>query len=311
MTTENRLITPPPDSYFLAIRDEYLAIAGSGCGAALLDYIERMTLWKQAAGHTDAEWVYAPTRDLPAKLRHLWGESTIKRELRTLLAKGLLSTRPRSSASAAAAYRFEPAAVQAAVNAWAARDKNTPWDENNPPVRQKHPTGEVKITHGRDENNPPVRQKHPTGEMNLTHPWDESDQRNPLDSYKESLLESESLGSSSSSLLDAARGREGQGDDEDDTQSPDHPIGDFSQPQKTVYAEYADNIEPLTPLLRDHLLDAVREYGEEAVRTAIRAAVTHNVRRWAYVAKVLQNERGASVDASKWTAGEYGRFVNT
>lgn len=307
MTDDKRLIDVPEGTHFMAIRDEYVGITGSGCAAALLDYFEQMTLWRTAQGYADAGWVYASTRELPAKLRHLWGESTVKRELRVLVAKNLIAMRRQGNASAPAEYYFMCEVVQAAVNDWSQRD------ESDAPVRQKQRTGEVNITHGRDEINAPEGQKQRTGGMDLTHGRDESDAPDPLDSSKDSLLESIGLEPSSSSSV-VAPALEMQSDDDDDTQSPDHPIEDFSQPPKTVYQLYAEEIGDLTPMLRDRLVDAVGDYGEAAVRAAIRAATTHNARHWAYIDRCLKNGTGgkrAAADADKWTSGEYGAFVQT
>jgi DnaD/phage-associated family protein len=99
-------------------------------------------------------------------------------------------------------------------------------------------------------------------------------------------------------------------DDDDDLQ-PIHPTEAKSSEGQNIFALYAENIGALTPLLRDHLTDALGEFGEEAVRAAIRAAVEYNARHWAYVKACLDGLKGKKVteQVNRYTSGEFADWV--
>lgn len=312
--TDQRLIDVPDGVGFLAIRDEYLAITGDACAAALLDFFERFSAWKRAQGREDWEWVYGSQDDLVQRLRGIWSKGRIKQALAALRAMGWLEARQHkpNSFEKQLEYRFIAGAVQAAITDWSAqtyREVATDLSSGS-----QKPIDEPVQTYregGSDHSNGTEQPIDGSAQAARTVQGDLS---NALESInKESLLES-GIDSSSSSPLEAARASEARHDD-DDTQAPDHPIVEFSQPQtaQSVYAEYADNIQPLTPFIRDQLIDAVREFGEEAVRAAIRAAVTYNARNWAYIDKCLKNgAAGRAVDAQdgrRFISGEFAAFI--
>ncbi len=64
--------------------------------------------------------------------------------------------------------------------------------------------------------------------------------------------------------------------------------------QPEVFKLYEENIGLLTPLLAEQLKSALDEYPAEWLAEAIREAVKNNVRRWAYIQRILENwhERG-------------------
>jgi len=64
--------------------------------------------------------------------------------------------------------------------------------------------------------------------------------------------------------------------------------------QPEVFKLYEENIGLLTPLLAEQLKLALDEYPAEWVAEAINEAVKNNVRRWAYIQRILENwrERG-------------------
>ncbi len=59
-----------------------------------------------------------------------------------------------------------------------------------------------------------------------------------------------------------------------------------------VYGAYMDEIGQVTATMREIIADAVREYGDEWVLSAIREAAVYNVRKWRYVEAVLRRKAG-------------------
>jgi DNA replication protein len=62
-----------------------------------------------------------------------------------------------------------------------------------------------------------------------------------------------------------------------------------SETDASAFAVYEDNIGPLTPVATSRLEEALRDYPEEAVVSAIQAAVDANARNWNYISAVLKN----------------------
>ncbi len=58
--------------------------------------------------------------------------------------------------------------------------------------------------------------------------------------------------------------------------------------QPTIFDLYEQNIGLLQPLLAEELAEAERNYPEFWIRDAFRIAVQHNVRRWRYIASILE-----------------------
>lgn len=74
--------------------------------------------------------------------------------------------------------------------------------------------------------------------------------------------------------------------------SPDHnlhiiPALDLERP--TIYRLYEENIGPLTPMIAEALRDAEQTYPTEWIQDALQIAVESNVRRWRYIAAILQS----------------------
>ncbi len=69
--------------------------------------------------------------------------------------------------------------------------------------------------------------------------------------------------------------------------------GDTSRPvqliteRPLIFKLYEQNIGNITPMMRDRLLDAEREYPEDWIEEAIRIAVEQNKRSWSYVQAIL------------------------
>lgn len=309
MTEATRLITPPEGTPFLAIRDEYIAICGNACRAALLSFFEGMTLFRQRKGWQDAEWVYVRLRELPALLRGIWGESTIKLEMKWLRERDFLRTRARLSANAPNEYYFNVAAVQAAVDGWAQAPSALVADD--PPASPPHPARQSPETSAFGAENQRVSRIQPTGEVNLTSALGENNPPKPLDSLKDSFLESGGEKSSSSSSLEVAP--DGANPDEDDDLQPTPtPVQVSVSTEPTPYALYAEEIGELTPMIGERLKDAVKDFGEEAVRAAIRAASLHGARHWAYVSACLDGLRGQPPRGQGYKISpEYAAFVRT
>jgi DnaD/phage-associated family protein len=64
--------------------------------------------------------------------------------------------------------------------------------------------------------------------------------------------------------------------------------------QPEIFRIYEENIGLLTPLLAEQLKSALTDYPAEWLVEAIQEAVKNNVRRWAYIQRILENwrERG-------------------
>lgn len=52
---------------------------------------------------------------------------------------------------------------------------------------------------------------------------------------------------------------------------------------------YEQNIGPLTPLIADHITNAIEEYPEDWIEDAIGEAVAYNRRNWRYVTRILES----------------------
>lgn len=69
--------------------------------------------------------------------------------------------------------------------------------------------------------------------------------------------------------------------------------GDASRPvqliteRPLIFKLYEQNIGNITPMMRDRLLDAEREYPEDWIEEAIRIAVEQNKRSWSYIQAIL------------------------
>jgi DnaD/phage-associated family protein len=61
---------------------------------------------------------------------------------------------------------------------------------------------------------------------------------------------------------------------------------------ENIYKLYDSNVGELTEVIQNNIQDAVAQYGEPAVRYAIREAVTHNARTWAYIIAILTKKQG-------------------
>jgi DnaD/phage-associated family protein len=62
------------------------------------------------------------------------------------------------------------------------------------------------------------------------------------------------------------------------------------QPERpSVFRLYEQNIGLLTPLIAEHLIDALETYPQEWISDAIAEAVAYNRRSWRYVNRILEN----------------------
>lgn len=58
-----------------------------------------------------------------------------------------------------------------------------------------------------------------------------------------------------------------------------------------IFILYEQNIGPLTPMIADELRDAERTYPMRWIQEAIQQAVENNVRKWRYIASILERWR--------------------
>lgn len=56
-----------------------------------------------------------------------------------------------------------------------------------------------------------------------------------------------------------------------------------------IFRRYEQNIGLLTPLIADHLVDAMETYPQEWIEEAINEAVSYNKRSWRYIQRILEN----------------------
>lgn len=71
-------------------------------------------------------------------------------------------------------------------------------------------------------------------------------------------------------------------DTEEDTESE-------PPPQPNIFKLYEQNIGAITPKLADLLKDAEKEYPADWIPEAFEEAVKNNVRKWSYIAAILEN----------------------
>ncbi|QPC84658.1 DnaD domain protein [Phototrophicus methaneseepsis] len=94
-------------------------------------------------------------------------------------------------------------------------------------------------------------------------------------------------------------------------------------PRLNAFALYEANIGPLTPRIKDEIVDAEEEFSAAWVEDAINQAVQQNVRKWSYVRAVLkrwqqegkrQDERlsGSGLeDGKRYATGKYADFIDS
>jgi len=89
-----------------------------------------------------------------------------------------------------------------------------------------------------------------------------------------------------------------------------------------IYVLYEENIGPLTAGIAERLKDAEIEYASQWIVDAINIAIDNNVRRWAYISKILERwkqegrsdeefERSRKTDAEYYTGGKYADFIES
>ena len=100
---------------------------------------------------------------------------------------------------------------------------------------------------------------------------------------------------------------------------PEAPL-DLSIERPNVFALYEQNIGPLTPMIAETLRDAEQTYPPGWIEDAMRIAVENNVRKWRYVAAILEDwqnqgrherkDRGDSEKARRrYVEGKYAEFI--
>ena len=92
-------------------------------------------------------------------------------------------------------------------------------------------------------------------------------------------------------------------------------------PRPSIYKVYEDNIGLLTPIIKEALVDAEKEYPIHWVEEAIQHAVERNARNWKYIIKVLENWkqegrtretlRGDHQQHTGYTSGEWADIIKS
>ncbi len=79
-----------------------------------------------------------------------------------------------------------------------------------------------------------------------------------------------------------------------------------------MLALYAENVEPMKPLLQKWIGEAVNTYGPERVRAVIELAVAVGICKWVYIRAVLENKKPPQqqqkASGGKKRAGEQGAW---
>jgi DNA replication protein len=97
-----------------------------------------------------------------------------------------------------------------------------------------------------------------------------------------------------------------------------HPVSlDLERPN--IFRLYEENIGPITPMIRDELLDAETHYPAVWIEDAMRTAVENNVRRWRYILAILrswqeegrdeQNRGDTQKDRRRYVEGPFADFI--
>ncbi len=103
------------------------------------------------------------------------------------------------------------------------------------------------------------------------------------------------------------------------------PSGDVHHPvaleveRPNIYRLYEENIGPITPMIRDELIDAETHYPADWIADAMRTAVENNVRRWRYILAILrswqeegrdeQNRGDTQKDRRRYVEGPFADFI--
>ncbi len=99
------------------------------------------------------------------------------------------------------------------------------------------------------------------------------------------------------------------------------PPATSSEEMPNIFTCYEENIGLLTPLIADELRLAEQDYPVEWIIQAIGEAVKNNKRNWRYISRILERwltegkisgtyqQNNSADDPSKYTTGEYQRFV--
>lgn len=94
-----------------------------------------------------------------------------------------------------------------------------------------------------------------------------------------------------------------------------------TEQQPNIFTLYEENIGMLTPKIADELREAEKLYPEDWVKDAIKEATIQNVRKWSYIAAILERwstqGRGdgtskrdsKKADPDKYIKGKYGHIV--
>lgn len=103
------------------------------------------------------------------------------------------------------------------------------------------------------------------------------------------------------------------------TGDPDEPIS-LTVERPNVFVLYEQNIGALTPIIAEELRDAEKSYPIPWIAEAIEIAVKNNVRKWAYISRILEHWRaegrhdattgGDSVQGRRrYVEGKYGDLI--
>jgi DnaD/phage-associated family protein len=98
-------------------------------------------------------------------------------------------------------------------------------------------------------------------------------------------------------------------------------ITDPEKPEITpddICSLYENEIGLLTPLMRKNIEESLNTFPADWIADAIKTASESNVKKWSYIAKVLDNwardgkpDAITTGEASKYTSGKFGKYVQT
>jgi len=104
---------------------------------------------------------------------------------------------------------------------------------------------------------------------------------------------------------------ESESESESESVNESVPI-DQTQPIKdlTIFKLYENNIEMITPMMKDKLIDAANTYPLEWIQKAIEIAVERNARNWRYITAILKRWQSTGYDAGKQSGATKGHPKN-
>lgn len=114
-------------------------------------------------------------------------------------------------------------------------------------------------------------------------------------------------------FVNTARGREAVAKIQQGEWMPESALRSLAlhRVRPSIFAIYERSIGALTPMVAEQIQDAVDSYSEQAVRNAIQKAVEKDIRRWAYISAILENQHKREAATLEPSAAEQLAEIET